>query len=55
MSDSILTLEIMEQARERMIEASRREYKETGFIWFNGVKYHIDRSVLHKEIREIVE
>ena len=52
MNDSILTVEILRQVRKNMLEVARREYKENGFIWFNGRRYHIDKTQIPKEIRE---
>ena len=52
MNDSILTIEILEQVRKNILEVARREYKENGFIYFNGKRYHIDKTQIPKEIRE---
>ena len=52
MNDSILTLDILKRVRENILKVARREYKENGFIWFNGKRYHIDKTQIPKEIRE---
>ena len=37
-----LTLKILEQAKQRMVDAAQREYKENGFIIFNGKRIKWD-------------
>ena len=38
----VLTLEMLEQAQKRIIDATQREYKENGFIIFNGKRIKWD-------------